>query len=1427
MALRLPENPEGQDLATHPPVWTYAPKGTAKKRQMAEFDALADGSYKALVSGSGLDRAVAAESFRVRANRDEEQAQAQQGRTAIRDAVVQRMSSTSPDESDPYSQWAEPQAPAPPTPPDAGEEPDPYAQWSEQAEPDRGEFVAPRFAPDNGSGDDYLPTQPSEPDNYRPGQGVVRRGSASEPGAPTIGSVLRRVVPQPVRDVAGETFKELTSGEAFANAMVPQYKGQPLGGFTPGTDIGEQIGRIPRVGGMLRAAADIAGAPATWGSAGIGPSAQASFKSLPLAARVPLNIAAPASRSANFGTRLAAETAIGTAATVGAQETAKRTDNPFLIGAAGLGAGVLASGAVTAAPRTLRGAKKGALAYRDLTENIPVGMSLKAVNPDDLTAGKQSIMDALTEETRLRRSGIVEAEKSAGYARQAAGIAQGIEAATGANASLGETVRAAKAGARGRLRQTFAPAIELNDAHKSALIAHVTDSLQGRQFEQMNALDSLDKLISGEGIQPAQIKLLRRVMGDDFANAVEQVNRSRPSATAPITPEGRAAIDAALSGERQITTYEQRAAAQLEHSNNLMAEYGMNPTEKRLKALSEEARAKGVDFRAKADELSIAQGRRYADDAAQQSARRQSGYAEAQIRTAEREALIAERARGAADIQAALSLAELTDADKALIQSAADQGEQGVRRLEVQAQKARASATELARQAQQRPGDARFGTKAARAQQRADSLAASADAMLRRQTSGMNESAARQQARDASRQGVKAQRQAEAAALAADKAAPSPQMLVDRARALIGERPGISSALDRGALADFDYTVNANRAILDIIGETAHERLASISAAASGNLSDSYLTALFHRKVTLEGLLEHRGVDPKISRKIGNLMVDAELKQRYPAGVPERLTAEIAKTKGLTDGPMDRILKGAAAASAEGKKAAFWADFGIMGQAGLNAVTTPVNLVTGMVNRALANAHLSSVDTSLGAADRRLQYARDGLMIRGSVGASTPTMNDGWILRGIPGLKTVDKKIGDAINWVTRAQYDSIMGGLAELKHEGNLVSLDIAHRLGLTPRAITDQNVRATSAAMANAETMKAFRALSTRRATVENAALLSPSMRRAQVAHILQLARTIDPRATPEQRVLGALGIMSTAIGTLAIGKLLNDLIGVGDFEFDPSKPGYGQITTGLKDKDGRNQVVSMFPQQQVVSANAKAMRALAEADPALAAREWGKLGMGSSSQVLQTLEKAAGVGYEPGRGYRFGDYGKELTPGQRLAATLPIPPVAQGALTGTGQTPVGTALDFGGLTNFPESPTQAVKRPDFDYSTLKGTAQLEAHRAQAWRDLQSVLGADATGGAESYSQWLKDTVGPLTHELRQRGFSEAQSVAVAEEIAAKRPAAVYYEKLRNLREDQWGMANPKEAAEVLDAESRLPARERRFNPTKPVRAYIESRR
>lgn len=1604
-------------------------------------------------------------------------------------------------------------------------------------------------------------------------QGVVRTGAASS--GSLLGDVARigrRVVPQGVRDTLGSaaraTFAELQSGEALGNEMVPKYKGKPIGGFTPGTDIGEQIGRIPRVGRVLRTAADIAGAPATWGTAGIGPGAQASFKALPLAARVPLNIAAPASRSANFGVRLGAETAIGTAATVGAQETAKRTDNPWLVAGAGLGAGVLASGAVTAAPRTMRAAAKGATTYRDLTENIPVGMSIRALKDeptvtlyrgDAKATGNLSL--GKTDTNALFGQGVY-ATDSPRVANdyQAKGAANLAEyRGTGRNAPVKtitdtyekfiedksrelakykfnistesfdgtvgripneiatwrlnpttdrflalarqeaerlypraslnirkqvdgrfvvRTAETAKAGVRTGLRMPQSVIARTLDA-EAPLPPGVADALADTLADGFGdgvtrsvvgvraagrirglaearpdlgweptyrnlyeaAVQESDDILS----QELQISLRRRLgdlgytgiryqggaRGGAGHNAYvfwdeqaiqrlqrgEQVKRPRmaggsgdepipgiPAASpGPLLPgeaSPRAMLIPGVGDVPPLSRAEQMAQARADFAKRtgrqpegttLQARFipGLSPSSstgavlgaaggygssdedatgaekfrnvligaglgaaggaavgKRFPALNQGVKGKGdvlggyvvppsgpgkgasvtpldsartkildatkreaqlrnsgvVDLEIGSGRTKQAAGIRAGVEGATGSeaiARARAGARVGQLRTILAEPIdldedeigailsetmrrqpgrdfsilqvgdIIDRLREGRGLQPAqietvrdvlgkdvadsLSLrpasAEPRNITPAMIRKAqadlAAEVEAGPeaaarRQTAANAREVNARMRELGEKAPPPPKpsdstldlaaldpDAKWNADRATAIRRARkqvdawrsgqaSLREQAQRSLQQQadeTVRMERQSARNIAADelrTMRAELRASRQADAEAgrvtrrgMAEDRIVSSrnasDSALRDEARRVLADNPA--------ALEDFEYSIKANRAILDEIGETAHTKIANVSAFLSGNMADSYLTALEHRRLVLEGLMEQRGVSPETMRKVGGLFRDAELKRRYPNGVPPRLASELEKTKALGDGAGDIILKGAAAASGEMKKAAFWADFGIMGQAGLSAATTPLNLLTGMVNRAASMAH-GGVDTALGGAGRankRIQYARDGLGIWGKVGSSLEQESDGWILRGIPGLKGLDAKIAAGIDWTTRLQYDTVMGELAILKHEGNLVQMKIA---GMD---ITNARVRATSAAMANAEVMKAFRALSTRRATVERATVLSPTMRRAQVTHVLQLARTLDPRpgVTKEQRFLGAMGILSATVGTLAIGKVLNDAIGIGDFIFDPSMTGYGQIVTKDKDAQGRNRIISMIPQQQVVTANAKAIRALAESDPEMAAKEWAKLGMGTSSQSLQIVEKAMGFGYEPGAGYQFGGYGKSLTTARRIAAALPIPPIAQGPIMGQPKDLTGSALDFGGLTNFPESPTAGMKRdPQGYYRTLKGEAQLEAVKPEAWR----MLLADAKAPPEvkqypSYYEWSE------AERARLRPLAESEAAGMNPrptpgevEAAIQRgidrnPIAKANDRARTALKNQWVEANPARALENYD--------------------------
>ena len=166
-----------------------------------------------------------------------------------------------------------------------------------------------------------------------------------------ISTGFKKTVPRPVRDVGGFALQNISSGEKLVNTV-----GAAFNIKNAGTRFGETLEKAPIGGKLLRTAFDVGAAPLTYISAGIGPSASLGIKALPLAARLPLQFLAPASKSPRFLNRLGIETALGTGATVAGQKTseavAKRTDNPFLVAAAGLAGGV--AGGVGGAQAAMR-----------------------------------------------------------------------------------------------------------------------------------------------------------------------------------------------------------------------------------------------------------------------------------------------------------------------------------------------------------------------------------------------------------------------------------------------------------------------------------------------------------------------------------------------------------------------------------------------------------------------------------------------------------------------------------------------------------------------------------------------------------------------------------------------------------------------------------------------------------------------------------------------------------------------------------------------------------------------------------------------------------------------------------------------------------------------------------------------------------------
>lgn len=478
-----------------------------------------------------------------------------------------------------------------------------------------------------------------------------------------------------------------------------------------------------------------------------------------------------------------------------------------------------------------------------------------------------------------------------------------------------------------------------------------------------------------------------------------------------------------------------------------------------------------------------------------------------------------------------------------------------------------------------------------------------------------------------------------------------------------------------------------------------------------GDLPDSYLSALLHRRAHLEQALKlTEEMDPDVARAVANAMTERELVMRFGREVPEDVRAILKQAK--APAPGERSLGASIAhVNQEWKNTQFGiGDFAVLGQQGLKDVISAwPSLMAGSVNRLLSVLHLPHIDTLTGVPlSKQIQYQLAGVAQNAATGAADLT-SDGTLLRHVPlfGKRLDESVLVPATRAMTNLQFGRIMGTLRNINYEGNLA---IA---GLAKANVHDPAVQARAAAFANSATSFSPQALDANRANFEKAWMLSPSMRRAQVAQLAQVAKGLTTGSRTD-RVLAASTILAYAGSLLAIGKVTNDYFGLEPFEFDPSKPGFGRITLP-NPGGGRPLSVDVFPQMQVAKYVAQALRAVAE-DPQggwdEAGRAVAKLGMGSASSFVQLNLHAMGAGFDPVQGrFTFGDYGKGGFK-QGLLTNSPIPPVAIDAGLGT-KSYIEQAFSFAGLNASEEAASQTYDRQWRDAALFKG---------RKWGDLTS---------------------------------------------------------------------------------------------------------
>jgi hypothetical protein len=877
-----------------------------------------------------------------------------------------------------------------------------------------------------------------------------------------------------------------------------------------------------------------------------------------------------------------------------------------------------------------------------------------------LNEPRRKLLDALDEQRRFRESGQADEIIHAVRVQQAKGIAAATE---NLGDTFAESLDAMSAGARvGKMLPT-GQSLGLDDATTLSLLKEAIEFNGGKQFDNFRAAKALSKLQNGEKLQPGEIKMLGQIYGDEVARAIRETNAGRIATVAELTPDDIVKINeqARVDGKR-AAVLEAQARRQHELADDLQRQARMDPTNKRLAKAVDDARARAIAKENEADRV------------------------------------LAERAK-------TLERKQLEKAEQARIKEAQAGTKAALSEEEAAKQ---AFEAEWARDLTS-PLDDPFGEMVARRETRemdwlgrqqdrlkADNWEKTQNEWARGLDDPTADDYARRLARgEQSNEKWLAEQQ--------DKAHRAQMQSSNKARLTASDEQSINFAKNvvarmdasddlKSALVDsIDLAVERNRQVLDGFGEDGPGIVRTLYAVATGEVADSYTAALLMQEANLRSALEMQGMTPQMARGAAKLVREAEIKRRFGAEVPEWVTRSLDQAKpasyqSVRDDPVAAL----ASLSQTIKNTQFGiGDLAVFGQQVLKAGTTnSAAILSGIVNRTLGVVGVKPLGDITEGLGKRVAYQLDGV-VQGARGASVDLSQQKTLFSalGKPGRIFDEKALVPATQKLTDFQFGTVLGGLRNLIYEGNLL---MAKAAGAD---ITDAAVRRNAAAFANAATGAGQLAQRTSRANVEKAFALSASMRRAQAQQMGQVARLLSPTASRETRVLAAATIASAGAATYAVGKWINDWIGVEPFEFDPSKPGFGNITLA----DGT--VVNLFPQEQLPKAMARSIGILAregfgEEQAKDIAKEWGKLLISSQSPAMRPILGSIGVGYDPGRGYAWGDLGKGKDWKERTLDMAPLPPITtQIAREGVGK--VLTTANVLGVNAYTESQYDKIDR------------------------------------------------------------------------------------------------------------------------------------
>ena len=829
---------------------------------------------------------------------------------------------------------------------------------------------------------------------------------------------------------------------------------------------------------------------------------------------------------------------------------------------------------------------------------------------------KKSLVKFLDEEAKLRKAGVTAEEISAGRKGQAAGVRAATEEALAAGVKGEEAATAGLKGARapGGLRQTIGE-LALPQKQKDAL------------FDEATRLFTAEKLQEFEWIQSV-VALKRAFSGRGLQPA--QIDQIRSVY----------GVEVAEKLARRVKP----ASEQLEELRRLG---------KGAEEFAKPPRPEG-EFR------TVFVPPKAAPDVVGPTLAKRAPSLEESISAAVDVAKPARVARGAEDIVGAglerLGLKQLTGARRDIRKT--------LQRLQRETEKATQKAIRTAERSRQAQavGDFRAArdlmSESIRAATRSDDAIILETELLLRETRESLEGVSPRLAKRADDQITRLRLDME------NKFANS-EDLVAKAQLIAPETPELQTVITEW--------LRINDALLEGVSSEAGSFLATTKAVVTGQLPDSFLTYLSQRRAILATILSRMMPDdPGLVGKITNELMESELRRRYGVDVPEQVRGILAATKRA---PYEEGLGWVETLVQRTKNTMFGIDIGvfmIQGQTALRAGGIP--MAAGLVNRMLAALRLPHVAVAL--ADESLPRWSQNLLrgVHQGVGPSAVRAEQGTLFRYLPKLAggALDVPLSTATEALNQLQFGVILTGLRNLTFEGNLV---MAHLLG---RNLRDAKTIATLADNANTITSFAWTALRAGRSTAEKTLLISPSMTRAMVNRVLQVAKIISPKATATERMVAASMVSSWALFTLGVGKLVHDQVGVGEFIFDPTKPGFGLINL----RNGRT--INLFPQATLVKAIGKSFTAVKEGDPDLAKRAWISMAVGRASVVGAAIGGIFDTGYQPGVGFRVGD----LPLKSALLNLAPIPPVIEEIIT-EGPSAFGILSELGGASQFETSP------------------------------------------------------------------------------------------------------------------------------------------